>query len=111
MRMMTSCELIAFDPDAHEVGTAVTETKRTVKVQEMSLTQEDIYQAGGEGLSPEAKLLIPYDRDYKGERELIYRGERWKVLRNDPYKEWNGVILAIRRKQGNSGGSVVSRYV
>ena len=111
MRMMTSCELISFSPDAHEVGAAVTETTRRVKAQEMTLTQADIYQAGGEGLSPEAKLLIPYDRDYKGERELIYRGERWKVLRSDPYKEWNGVILAIRRKAGNSGGSVVSRYV
>ena len=108
MRMMTSCDLIAFNPDAHEVGTATTETTRTVKVQEMGLTQTDIYQAGGEGLSPEAKLLIPYDRDYKGERELIYRGERWQVLRSDPYKEWNGVILSIRRKKGNSGGSVVS---
>ena len=111
MRMMTSCELISFSPDAHEVGTPVTETRRKVKAQELSLTQADIYQAGGEGLSPEAKLLIPYDRDYKGERELIYRGERWKVLRSDPYKEWNGVILAIRRKAGNAGGSVVSRYV
>ena len=111
MRMMTSCELISFSPDAHEVGTQVTETTRRVKAQELSLTQADIYQSGGEGLSPEAKLLIPYDRDYKGERELIYRGERWKVLRSDPYKEWNGVILAIRRKAGNAGGSVVSRYV
>lgn len=107
MRMMTSCELIAFSPDAHEVGTAVTETIRKVKVQEMSLTQADIYQAGGEGLSPDAKLLIPYDRDYKGERELIYRGERWRVIRSDPYKEWNGVILSIRRKAGNSDGSVI----
>lgn len=111
MRMMTSCELIAFSPDAHEVGTAVTETMRTVKVQEMSRTQADVYQSGGEGLSPEAKLLIPYDRDYHGERELIYMGERWKVLWSDPYKEWNGVILAIRRKAGNSGGSVVNRNV
>ncbi len=110
MRMMTSCELIAFSPDAHEVGTDVPEIRRKVKAQELSMTQADIYQAGGEGLSPEAKLLIPYDRDYKGERELIYRGERWKVLRSDPYKEWNGVILAIRRKQGNSG-SVVQKYV
>lgn len=109
MRMMTSCELIAFSPDAHEVGTAVTETIRKVKVQEMSLTQADIYQAGGEGLSPDAKLLIPYDRDYKGERELIYRGERWRVIRSDPYKEWNGVILSIRRKAGNSDGSVIGR--
>ena len=109
MRMMTSCELISFSPDAHEAGTPVTEPTRTVKVQELSLTQADVYQSGGEGLSPEAKLLIPFDKDYRGERELIYRGERWRVLRTDPYKEWNGVILAIRRKAGNAGGSVVSR--
>ena len=110
MRMMTSCELISFNPDAHEVGSAPTETKRKVKVQELSLTQAEAYQAGGEGLAPEAKLLIQYDREYKGERELDYRGERWKVLRSDPYKDWNGVILLIQRKKGNSGGSVVSRY-
>ena len=109
MRMMTSCVLIRFSPDAHEVGTDPVEVRRLVKCQELGLTQADIYQAGGEGLSPDAKLLIPYDRDYKGERELEYKGERWKVLRSDPYKEWNGVILAIRRKAGNSG-SVVSRY-
>ena len=111
MRMMTSVELISFRPDAHEVGTDPVETVRKVKAQELSLTQADIYQAGGEGLSPEAKILIPYDKDYKGERELVYRGERWRVIRSDPYKEWNGVILAIRRKAGNSGGSVVGRYV
>ena len=109
MRMMTSCRLIAFNPDAHEVGTAVTETARTVKCQELSLTQAELYQAGGEGLSPEAKLLIPYDKMYKGERELEYRDERWKVMRSDPYKEYNGVILLIQRKKGNSGGSVVNR--
>ena len=109
MRMMTSCELLTFSPDAHEVGTDPVTERRRVKCHELSLTQADIYQAGGEGLSPEAKLLIPYDRDYHGERELDYKGERWKVLRSDPYKDWNGVILAIQRKAGNSG-SVVSRY-
>ena len=109
MRMNTSCELITFSPDAHEAGTDPVAARRKVKCRELSLTQAELYQAGGEGLSPEAKLLIPYDRDYKGERELDYRGERWKVIQADPYKEWNGVILLIRRKQGNSG-SVVSRY-
>ena len=110
MRMMTSCVLISFDPDAHEVGQDPVEKRRRVKAQELSLTQAEMYQAGGEGLSPEAKLLIPYDRDYKGERELEYHKERWRVIRSDPYKEWNGVILLIQRKKGNSGGSVVSRY-
>ena len=103
MRMMTSCVLIGFQPDAHEVGTDPVSTRRDVKCQELSLTQAEVYQAGGDGLRPEAKLLVPYDRDYKGERELEYRGERWKVLRSDPYKEWNGVILLIQRKAGNAG--------
>ena len=102
MRMMTSCTLIAFSPDAHEVGTDPVSTRRKVKCQEMSLTLADRYQAGGEGLTPEAKLLIPYDRDYKGERALEYNGERWAVLRADPYKDWNGVLLSIRRVKGNS---------
>ena len=102
MRMMTSCVLIAFSPDAHEVGTDPVAVRRTVKCQELSLTQADIYQDGGTGLNPEAKILIPYDRDYKGERALEYRGERWTVIREDPYKDWNGVILSIRRDKGNS---------
>ena len=63
MRMWTTAELITFSPDAHEVGSTPTETKRTVKVQELSLTQAEVYQAGGDGLQPDAKLLIPYDRD------------------------------------------------
>ena len=102
MRMMTSCTLIAFAPDAHEAGTDPVSVRRLVKCQELSLTQAEVYQAGGDGLRPEAKLLIPYDRDYKGERALEYKGERWTVLRDDPYKDWNGVILTIRRDKGNS---------
>ena len=107
MRMMTSCVLIAFSPDAHEVGTDPVAVRRTVKCQELSMNLTEIYQAGGEGLRPEAKLLIPYDRDYHGERELEYNGERWTVLDDDPYKDWNGVILRIRRDKGNSGDATV----
>lgn len=103
MRKMSSCVLIAFRPDAHEVGSEPAVTRRKVKCQELGLTQADIYQAGGEGLRPEAKILIPYDRIYKGERALEYQGERWTVIHSDPYKEFNGVILAIRREAGNSG--------
>ncbi len=102
MRMLTSCTLIAFSPDAHEVGSDPVATQTEVKCQELSLTQADRVEAGGDGLVPEAKLLIPYDRDYHDERELIYKGERWVVLNDDPYKDWNGVILRIRRKTGNA---------
>ena len=102
MRMMTSCTLIGFSPDAHEVGTDPIGARRKVKCQELSLTLAEVTQAYGTGLNPEAKLLIPYDRDYEGERELEYNGERWIVLNSDPYKDWNGVVLRIRRKNGNA---------
>ena len=103
MRMMTTIVLIGFAPDAHEVGTDPVATRRTVKAQEMSLSLTERFQAAGDGLAPEAKLLIPYSRDYDDERELEYNGERWTVINADPYKEWNGTILSIRRKLGNSG--------
>ena len=102
MRMMTSCTLISQDPKVYEVGAEVNETGRKVKCQEMGLTQAEIYQSGGEGMMPEAKLLIPYYRDYKGERILEYLGERWSIIRTDPYKEFNGVILLIRRTNDES---------
>ena len=103
MRMMTTCTLIAFSPDAHEVGTDPVSTRRKVKCQEMRMRTADRYQDGGEGLAPEARLLIPYDRDYKGERDLEYNGERWSVIAADPYKDYNGVLLEIRRQKGNTG--------
>ena len=103
MRRMITVTLISFRPDAHEVGEDPVDRQRDVRAQEMSLNLYDRTEAGGQGLSPEAKLLIPYDRDYEGERELIYNGERWTVTDADPYKDWNGVILRIRRKKGNSG--------
>lgn len=102
MRMNTECILIRFKPDAHEVGTDPVSKRTRVNCQELQLNRADRIEAGGEGLTPEAKLLIPMDRDYHGERELIYQGERWIVLDQDPYKDWNGVILRIRRKKGNS---------
>ena len=103
MRQMTSCVLIAFSPDAHEVGQDPVQKRRKVKCQEMGISLAERYQAAGVGLAPEVKLLIPYDRDYHDERELEYNGERWAVITADPYKAWNGVILNIRRKKGNSG--------
>ena len=101
MEMMGSCKLITFSPDAHEAGSAAIELTRTVKVTEKSVGMNEMYQAMGLGLNPEKRLLIPYERDYRGERELIYGGERWKVIRVAG-NEYNGVILTIERIQGNA---------
>ena len=109
MRKLVDIVLIAFSPDAHEVGEDPVSERNPVQAEEMSMNQYDIAEAGGKGLKPEAKILIPMDEDYHGERELEYNGERWEVINADPYKDWNGVILRIRRKKGNSGRLEVSR--
>lgn len=101
MEKLGSCKLITFNPDAHEAGTAVAETKRTVKVTEKTVGLQEAYQAMGLGLNPEKRLLIPYEKDYAGERELEYEGERWKVLRVAG-GEYNGVLLTIQRIAGNA---------
>ena len=102
MRKLVDIVLIAFSPDAHEVGTDPVGVQTPVQAEEMSLNLADITEAGGTGLKPDAKILIPMDEDYHGERELEYGGERWEVINADPYKDWNGVILRIRRIKGNS---------
>lgn len=101
MEKMGTCQLITFSPDAHEAGAAVSETMRTVKVTEKGVGMNEAYQAMGLGLNPEKRLLINYGKDYQEERELIYEGERWKVIRTAE-NEYNGVLLTIQRIQGNA---------
>lgn len=47
MRKLTSIVLIAFSPDAHGVHSDPVSVRRTVKAEEMSLTQTDRLEAGG----------------------------------------------------------------
>ena len=109
MRKLVDIVLLAFSPDAHEVGEDPVSVRSPVQAEEMSLNMYDITEAGGSGLKPERKILIPMDEDYHGERELELEGERWEVINDDPYKDYNGVILRIRRKKGNSGRLEVNR--
>lgn len=102
MEINASAVLIAFSPEAVEAGSKPEERKREVLVTEKSVGLTEAYQAKGLGLNPEKRLLIPYERDYQGERTLEYEGERWKVIRVSG-GEYNGVILTIQRENGNAG--------
>ena len=99
--MMTSCVLIGFNPDAHEAGEAVAEIRRTVKCTIKDVGLNEHYQATGQGLKPEARILIPYERDYRGERDLEYDGKRYRVIRKTG-GEYNGVLLTCQPWDGNA---------
>ena len=59
MRKLVDIVLIGFSPDAHEVGTDPVSIRNPVQAEEMSFNQYDSTEAGGTGLKPEAKILIP----------------------------------------------------
>ena len=102
METLGSCVLIGFNPDAHEAGSAAEEIRREVKITVKDVGLNEFYQATGLGLRPEKRILIPYERDYRGERELEYNGRRWRVIRATG-GEYNGVLLTIQPWEGNAG--------
>ena len=102
METLSTCVLIGFNPDAHEAGSAAEEIRREVKITVKDVGQNEFYQATGLGLRPEKRILIPYERDYRGERELEFNGRRWRVIRATG-GEYNGVLLTIQPWEGNAG--------
>lgn len=102
METLGSCVLIGFNPDAHEAGSAAEEIRREVKITVKDVGLNEFYQATGLGLRPEKRILIPYERDYRGERELEFNGRRWRVIRATG-GEYNGVLLTIQPWDGNAG--------
>lgn len=105
MEMMTSCVLIGFNPDAHEAGETVAEIRRTIKCTIKDVGLNEHYQATGQGLKPEARILIPYERDYQGERELEVeldgKLKRCRVIRKTG-GEYNGILLTVEPWDGNA---------
>lgn len=46
-----------------------------------SISQKEFYQAQTTGLSPEIKFVLTTSRDYKGQKEIVFDGVRYKVLK------------------------------
>lgn len=105
MEILSSCVLIGFDPDAHGAGTVADEIRRTVKCTIRDVGLNEQYQAMAQGLKPAARILIPYERDYQGERELEVeldgKLKRCRVIRKTG-GEYNGILLTVEPVTGNA---------
>ena len=54
---------------------------RTVFCEVRSVGQKEFYQAAATGLQPEIKFVLADYYDYDGEKEVVYDGQRYRVLR------------------------------
>ena len=99
-------KLISEVPAAHGVGTEPTETERTVFCTVKSIGMTEAYQAMGQGLFPELKVIVPHDFEYQGEAIAELNGTRFRILRTY-ITETDGIELTLQREKGNARGTVI----
>ena len=68
-----------------------TETTEDVFAQVRSIGQSEFYQAAASGLKPTIKFVIADFWDYDNQKELIYNGTRYNVLRT--YRTGNALEI------------------
>lgn len=95
------CELIAESPKAHGIFDDPEVIRRKVYCTVKSVGQNEVYQAAAAGLNPELKLILAHAFEYKGEKELEFHEERWRILRTY-VNEADGIELTIQRAAGNA---------
>ena len=78
-----------------------TETPLDVFVQTDSISQQEFYEAGRNGLSPEFRFRM-FAGDYDGQTVCEYNGLRYAIYRT--YKTRNDVMeLYVEREGGTNG--------
>lgn len=92
--------LISETFEADNVGVLVpTETKRKVYANVTSVTAEEWFNGGRNGLNPDLRFRM-FKYDYQGEEVIEYLGKRYAVYRT--YEARNDVLeLYVERKKGD----------
>ena len=95
--------LITENPEAAGVLDERTETRRKTYCEEKSLSMSEVYQARASGFSPQIRLVLPQDFDYRGETVCEYNGERFSIIRDyRDEKTGNSTELTLERIRGNA---------
>ena len=76
-------------------------TERTVFCQVGSITRNEFFEAGRNGLNPEY-MFIMFFGDYEGERTVEYKGKRYGIYRTYHGRNDN-IELYAERKGGTNG--------
>jgi SPP1 family predicted phage head-tail adaptor len=62
---------------------------------------QEAYQAMGQGLAPELKVILAHDFEYRDEPLLELGGKRYKILRTYVTED-DGIELTVQKVTGNA---------
>ena len=77
-----------------------TETEKEVYCDVQSVTRQEFFDGGRNGLNP-AYVFIVFAADYSGEETVSFRGNRYGVYRT--YENGDYMELYVERKGGTNG--------
>lgn len=80
----------------------VSETERTVFCNVASVTANEFFEGGRNGLNPQYRMTM-FNGDYEGERILEYSGARYAIYRT--YLAKNDQLELYVERQGGTNGS------
>lgn len=104
MKRYDVAELIAETPKVHGVFEPPIESTREVFCEVRSVSRSEVYQGMAVGVTPTVIFVLSIDEDYQNEKELIYHGERYRVIRT--YIADDGIELTCEVTHGeNQSGS------
>lgn len=92
----------SYERDDNGVMKLVDTTEREIFCQVESITRNEFFEAGRNGLNPEYKFLIFFG-DYQNERVVEYDGKRYAVYRT--FRGKNDVIELYVERQGGTNGA------
>ena len=98
--------LITESPEAKGVLEEKSETRRKTYCEEKSLGMSEIYQARASGFMPVFRLVLPLDFEYRGETLCIYKGERYRIIRDYSDDKGPQTELTLERERGNAARPV-----
>ena len=75
------CYLVDEDPRAHGIFAGRTEETTQCFCRVESVSRAEYWRAKAAGLEPSYVLTLSEYADYAGQKIVIFRGRRWRVLR------------------------------
>lgn len=88
--------LLGEVPEAHGVYETATTPEREVACTVQSVYQQEFYAALSQGFKPSLVLVLGNYAEYDDERECIFEGKRYKIIR--PYvRSDNKIELTLER--------------
>lgn len=98
MKQYDVLTLIQENPEAHGVFDDPQTAEKTVFCEVRSASRNEVYAAKAIGLNPQYVFFIALKEEYNNEKDLIWRGNRYKVIRTYIYGD--GIELTVEAWHG-----------